>query len=195
MEAKMENFLWQKTLLDMYHTFDRIVIILDNKFNRLVSNSLHNNNTTFLYDEMLTFMARKNNCLTAKSIVCNALDKLSATNQNILKFYYKDKMSFKDIAKKEQINIRQIFRNFDKELSKFAYYLSQDGYDSSVIEKEFGSDNLFANNYQRLEKKVNDKAKTTIKFTELYVDNKNKNYQSTSNFVNENFVAVNSFIR
>ena len=46
-----------------------------------------------------------------------------------------------------------------------------------------------------LEKKVNDKAKTTIKFTELYVDNKNKNYQSTSNFVNENFVAVNSFIR
>ena len=104
-------------------------------------------------------------------------------------------MSFKDIAKKEQIIIRQIFRNFDKELSKFAYYLSQDGYDSSVIEKEFGSDNLFANNYQRLEKKVNDKAKTTIKFTELYVDNKNKNYQSTSNFVNENFVAVNSFIR
>ena len=45
---------------------------------------------------------------------------------------YCPQMSFKDIAKKEQINIRQIFRNFDKELSKFAYYLSQDGYDSSV---------------------------------------------------------------
>ena len=28
----MENYLWQKTLLDMYNMFDRVVVISENKF-------------------------------------------------------------------------------------------------------------------------------------------------------------------
>ena len=119
----MENFLWQKTLLDLYHTFDRIVIIMDNKFNRLVTNSLYNNNNTLLYGEMLNFMARKNNCITAKLIVDEALKILINSNNNILNLYYKEKLTFRDIAQKEGVNIRQIFRNYDKEIAKFSYLI------------------------------------------------------------------------
>ena len=123
----MENFLWQKTLLDMYHSFDRNVIMSDNKFNRLVAKSMYNNNTYLLYSEMVSSMTRKNNCMLAKAIVDNALEKLRKTNNNILDFYYRLKLSFKEIAEKEQINIRQVFRNFDKELATFAYYLTEQG--------------------------------------------------------------------
>ena len=65
----MENFLWQKTLLDMYNSFDRNVIMSDNKFNRLVAKSMYNNNTYLLYSEMVSSMTRKNNCMLAKAIV------------------------------------------------------------------------------------------------------------------------------
>lgn len=133
----MENFLWQKTLLDMYNSFDRNVIMSDNKFNRLVAKSMYNNNTYLLYSEMVSSMTRKNNCMLAKAIVDNALEKLRKTNNNILDFYYRLKLSFKEIAEKEQINIRQVFRNFDKELATFAYYLTEQGYDSTAIMKEF----------------------------------------------------------
>ena len=186
----MENFLWQKSLLDMYHSFDRNVIMSDNKFNRLVAKSMYNNNTYLLYSEMVSSMTRKNNCMLAKAIVDNALEKLRKTNNNILDFYYRLKLSFKEIAEKEQINIRQVFRNFDKELATFAYYLTEQGYDSTAIMKEFSKDNLFLSNYTRLEIKVNNKAKFSIQMAENYVDEDFNHYKQEPKFAKDDFVFL-----
>ncbi len=186
----MENFLWQKTLLDMYHSFDRNVIMSDNKFNRLVAKSMYNNNTYLLYSEMVSSMTRKNNCMLAKCIVDNALEKLRKTNNNILDFYYRLKLSFKEIAEKEQINIRQVFRNFDKELAKFAFYLTEQGYDSAAIMKEFGMDSLFLSNYNRLQIKVNNKAKFSIQMAENYVDEDCNHYNQEPKFAKDDFVFL-----
>ena len=90
----MENYLWQKTLLDMYNMFDRVVIISENKFDRLVANSLHNHATNSMFDEMITLMTRKNNCLLAKEIVDKALKFLTDAGKSILHNYYKNKISY-----------------------------------------------------------------------------------------------------
>lgn len=166
----MENYLWQKTLLDMYNMFDRVVIISDNKFDRLVANSLHNHATNTMFDEMVTLMARKNNCLLAKEIVDKALKFLMDDGKSILHNYYKKKISFKNIAEKEQINIRQIFRNFDKELASFAYYLSKIGYSTEVIQKEFGKDNIFAATYDKLLKRACGRGQMIVELPFVYND-------------------------
>ena len=190
----MENFLWQKTLLDLYHTFDRIVIIMDNKFNRLVTNSLYNNNNTLLYGEMLNFMARKNNCITAKLIVDEALKILINSNNNILNLYYKEKLTFRDIAKKEGVNLRKIFRNYDNEIAKFSYLLSKKGYDSKIIKQEFEGDNLFMSAYYKLKAKAEGKTRLTFHIPEVYVDENNKNADTDTRFIKDNYAGINVYV-
>lgn len=185
----MENYLWQKTLLDMYHTFDRVVMMMDNKFDRLVSNSLHSNNTNFIYDEMLEIMSRKNNCLTAKLIVDEALDRLCNKKSNILSYYYRNKMSFRSIAELEKINIRQVFRNYEKEIANFTYYLSKSGYSTPIIEEEFGKDNMFKATFNKLNNKLNNKGKMSMQLQISYSDEDNKKNQVTK-FVNNNNVCL-----
>lgn len=171
----MENYLWQKTLLDMYHVFDRAVIIADNKFDKLVSSSIINCNTNSLFDELMGLMARKNNCLLAKELVDNTLKYLNENNKNILCDYYKYKMPFKSIAQKEQINIRQVFRNFDKELASFAFILSKQGYSNEELERCFGGDNLFAQAYEKLALKTSNKPQIFVQLPNIYNDDIKKN--------------------
>lgn len=171
----MENYLWQKTLLNMYHIYDRSIMVSDNKFDRVVTSSLYNHNTDFVMEELMCLVTRKNNCLTAKSIVDRGLKYLSDSGQNILCSYYKDKLPFKKIADNEKINIRQVFRNFDKELARFVYFLSKNGYDSGRIEKEFASDSLFFLNYEKLFKKINSKNQISIQLHYSYNDDKKDN--------------------
>lgn len=185
----MENYLWQKTLLDTYHSFDRGVMLSDNKIDRLVVASLRRNDTLLLCDEMLSIMARKNNCLLAKSLVDSALEALGATGDDVLHCYYRCKMSFKDIAEKKGINIRQVFRNYDKELAKFAYSLSKMGYDSTILGEEFGCDGLFVTAYNRLQKKASDKMRVNIQLTDTYVDDAAPALDSRS-FCRAGFIAA-----
>ena len=119
---------------------------------------------------MITLMTRKNNCLLAKEIVDKALKFLTDAGKSILHNYYKKKISFKNIAEKEQINIRQIFRNFDKELASFAYYLSKIGYSTEVIQKEFGKDNIFAATYDKLHKRACGRGQIIVELPFVYND-------------------------
>lgn len=165
----MENFLWQKTLLDMYNNFDRFIMIADNKFDRIVSKSLYCHGAS-LYEELMCLMARKNNCKIAKQLVEEALRLLTKQGNKILHYYYIDNLPFKTIAQMECINIRQIFRNFDKEIANFAYNLSKLGYSSDIIQKEFGTDSIFNSVYKKLDKKVNGKCAQTVLLPAEYCD-------------------------
>lgn len=184
----MENYLWQKTLLDLYQHFGRVVMVSDNKFNRVVASSLFNHNTAAVFDELLILMKRKNNCLLAKELVDKAFEYLADNDKNILCDYYKHKMPFKRIAEKERINIRQVFRNYDKELSNFAYFLSGLGYNSEVIEQEFGNDNLFTQSFDRIYKKAFNKTQVSIMLPQVYNDDIKKSHYD--NFAdNENYAG------
>lgn len=188
MEAKMENYLWQKTLLDLYHQFGRAVMIADNKFDRIVTQSLFNHNTNMLVDDLFCVMARKNNCLTAKVLVDQAFKYLISNNKNILCDYHKNKMSFKNIAQKENINIRQVFRNYDKELAAFAGFLTQCGYSTEVIQLEFGSDSLFSNAFEKIAQKANNRTQVCLQLPYTYCDD-NKKGEYGGNFTKENHVC------
>lgn len=185
----MENYLWQKTLLDMYNTFDRAIMVSNNKFERLVASSLYNHSTSLMFEEMILLMARKNNCLLAKEIVNKGLNFLTANGKKILYCYYKNKISFKKIAEQEQINIRQVFRNYDKELSSFAHYLSIIGYSAEVIQKEFGEDSIFVSTYERLRKKASTKGQMSIQLPSVYRDESSKNSVQSS-YSMTNYITI-----
>lgn len=165
----MENFLWQKTLLDMFKNFDRHIVVADNKFNSLIAKSMYCH-AQGLYDELFSTMARKNNCLTAKQLVSKGLQLLTDSGKNILYYYYIDKIPFKVIAQRECINLRQIFRNFDKEIASFAYHLSKLGYSGEIIQKEFGTDSIFVASFEKIAKKTNNKCISNVLLPHGYCD-------------------------
>lgn len=168
----MEKYLWQKTLLELYHTFDSSAILMDQKFEKLLKKSFGNNNCQYFFDEVFYLMKSKNNCLLAKEIVDFALNAMCKEKKFILNYYFKKKYSFKKIANIEQINIRQVFRNFDKELAMFAFYLSKQGFDTDRIESEFKSDFKFFDTYKKLLHKSSKNIYYSVKLPMQYVDKK-----------------------
>lgn len=176
----MENYLWQKTLLELYQNFSREVIVADNKFKRLVSASLYNHNTESTIDDLWCLMTRRNNCLTAKRLVEDAFKFLNSKGKYILCLYHKNNMSFKDIAEKKKINIRQVFRHYDKEIASFANFLTKRGFSSDVIKKQFDKDILFSNTFDKIERKANNKVQVSVKLPYSYNDDIAKNDYSSN---------------
>lgn len=170
----MENYLWQKALLNLYPRLHAISIATDKEFDRKVAGSCSRFNSEYLFDEIFDLLIKKNNCKLAKAIMDKAFKKLEEENKKVLLLRYADNLSFKDIAKRENVNIRQVFRNFNKELAYFSFLMSKDGFDSLMIEKEFQNDTLFYSAYIKELEKFNNKSESFFKTHLHYNDGRAK---------------------
>lgn len=175
----MEKYLWQKALLNLYHRLEGMKASKDREIDRMAIGASPKHNLQTLFDDMFDVMKKRNNCALAKEIVDKAFDKLMKEDKNILISRYSNNLSFKEIAVKHCINLRQVFRNYNKELAYFSFLLSQDGYSAKELEAEFKDDALFFAAYRKELERASAKNESFVKIPLHYEDGKTKDKMST----------------
>lgn len=146
----MKNNLWQKTILELYVDYDSKIRGYDSKIDKLVRRGFDVKLSTLdLVENMRLLILYKKNVQYAKIIVNNVFSKVDVKKSIVYQRYYLG-LKFVDIAKKMKLQLRTVFRHFDKEMNTINFIMNSLGYDNDTLEKEFSFDSFFMNAYNRI---------------------------------------------
>lgn len=163
----MENYLWCKTLLEAYKDLKPEIKAQDRKLDKLVGKSfLDRGDTLVCLEDMRKVILHKKNCQIAKQLVEKVVLR-GEFEKSVLYWRYFVGQQFSDVAATLNKQIRQVFRQRDKELASFAKVLSGMGYDEDRLEKEFGEDLYFEKMYKKVAIKCSNVSKKNLVITHI----------------------------
>ena len=179
----MKNNLWQKTILELYVDYDSKIRGYDAKIDKLVRRGFDVKLSTLdLVENMRLLILYKKNVQYAKIIVNEVFSKVDVKKSIVYQRYYLG-LKFVDIAKKMKLQLRTVFRHFDKEMNTICFIMNSLGYDNDTLEKEFSFDSFFMNAYNRISAKQD---KVSYQNPKVNVLITNKNEQTDKNYNTKN---------
>lgn len=162
----MENYLWCKTLLEAYKDLKREILAQDRKMDKLIGKSFLGGDTLVTLEEMRKVVLHKKNCQIAKEIIEKVILQ-GEFEKSVLYWRYVAGQQYSDVASIINKQMRQVFRQKDKELVLFAKTLSGMGYDEDGLEKEFGEDAYFVKIHKKVAIKSSNVSKKNLVITHI----------------------------
>ena len=147
----MNQETWSKTLLTAYKILPTIVKSIDRRnMNEALGSFSYQGNTMDVITAILNNNKRKEALINAKVIVDDALASLKPSYRRILELKFLERMKCEDIAKVENMCLRNVFRRQSLALESFSNYCIAKGYDCEWLEKRYSKDPVFIKTMERV---------------------------------------------
>lgn len=156
----MKNqLIWVKTVLSVYRYLERICgsidkIIMQSALGSadILGQNYFYNNTAAISEKLIDLSERKITLINLKVLVDDILGELQLKDSIVLIQRYLDEMKMKDIAQKDNISIRSVFRRLENAENAFGHKLKLKGYDSQKLNDFLKNEQWILNAYNKFEK-------------------------------------------
>lgn len=158
-----EEIIWTKTILTVYRYLERVSGAIDKIVVRsgLSSGNVYGQN--YLYNNVLSISQkiidlseRKVTLINLKVLTEEILKKLKPEDVKILIERYVDGKKYKDIAERNGISLRTVYRRLDASEEIFARFLSVRGYTPSKLSLMLSKEKWILNAFNHIKEKSED---------------------------------------
>lgn len=163
-----EEIIWSKTILTVYRYLERVAGSIDKIVLRsgLSSGNIYGqnylyNNVLSISQKLIDLSERKVTLINLKVLTEEILKKLKQEDVKILIDRYIDGRKFKDIALRNEVSMRTVYRRLDASEASFARFLQVKGFPASKLAKMLANEKWIMSAYQHIKDKSEDFSITT----------------------------------
>ena len=159
----MEQFIWAKTILEVYKHLERATYIIDGTVDKI--SLMPELTINDLSAKLINLTERKVNLINLKLIVEQLLSKCSPKHIRVLSLKYIQGLSASEIAEVMKVNSRTIFRLTNSALQEFVTNMKRSGFTANYLFKHLKKEKWILSQFAKevIKSRIIDEKANTLK--------------------------------